>query len=144
MAIEVRKISWWDTLRLQRYVSVPAFLWGLVAPNRLFVSCLSRLNAGQSTIRFLGELREKYRCDHLWSWFPFGRTLLVLSRESMDAVLFSKENAADPTLKTRKNENVAPFPATSRDRAPSSATSARPEFRTPSRPGKMKYSLSYA
>lgn len=99
MAIEARKISWWDTLRLQRYVSGPAFLWGLVAPNRLFVSWLSKLNAGQSTTRFLSDLRQKYRSDHLWSWFPFGRTLLVLNRESMDAVLVSKENAADPILK---------------------------------------------
>lgn len=99
MAIEVRKISRWDALRLQGFVSVPAFLWGLVAPNRLFVSCLSRRNAGQSTIRFLSDLRQKYRCDHLWSWFPFGRTLLVLNQESMDAVLDSENNAADPILK---------------------------------------------
>jgi len=108
MAIEVRKTFWWDTLRLQIFVSVPAFLWGLVAPNRLFVSLLSRWDEGQSTIRFLGKLRQKYRSDHLWVWFPGGRTLLVLGREGMDAVLASEDNAADPALKKRPLSRFVP------------------------------------
>lgn len=99
MAIEVRKVSWWDTLRLQIFVTVPGAVWGLVAPNRIGVSLLSRWDAGQCTTRFLSDLRRKYRCDHLWVLFPFRRTLLVLNRETMDAVLASKENAADPFLK---------------------------------------------
>lgn len=99
MAGEVGKASWWDTLRLQIFVSVAAFLWGLVAPNPLFVSLLSRWDVGRATNRFLGELRRKYRADRLWVWFPGGRTLLVLDRQGMDAVLASAANAADPTLK---------------------------------------------
>jgi cytochrome P450 len=50
-------------------------------------------------MRFLRGLRDKYRCDHLWIWFPFGRTLLVFSPESMEAVLTSDANAADPFVK---------------------------------------------
>jgi len=114
MGIDVRTISLWDTFRLQIFVSLPALLWGLVAPNRFFVSCLSRWNAGQCTMRFFRDLREKYRCDHLWGWFPswgwfpFKRTLLVLNQKSMDAVLRSRENAADPTLKKRALSRLAP------------------------------------
>jgi len=114
MSIDVREISLWDTLRLQLFVSAPAFLWGLVAPNRFFVSCLSRWNAGRCTVRFLNDLRHKYRCDHLWAWFPawawfpFKRTLLVLNQNSMDAVLRSGENEADPTLKKRALSRFVP------------------------------------
>jgi cytochrome P450 len=99
MAIEVRKARFSDTLRLQRFVSVPGFFQGLVAPNRWFLWLRCRLGAGQSTMHFFRDLREKYRCDHLWVWFPFGRTLLVFAPESMEAVLFSDANAADPFLK---------------------------------------------
>ena len=114
MGIDVRKISLWDTLRLQLLVVVPAFLWGLVAPNRFFVPYLSRWNAGRCTMRFLSDLRHKYRCDHLWTWFPswawflFERTLLVLNQKSMDAVLRYDENAADPTLKKRALSRFVP------------------------------------
>jgi cytochrome P450 len=108
MSIDVRKISLWDTLRLLLFVAAPAALWGLVAPNRFFVSRLSRWNTGQWTMRFLRELREKYRCDHLWTWFPFKRTLLVLDPKSMDAVLRSRENAADPCLKKWAVSGFAP------------------------------------
>jgi len=101
MGIAARKISLLDTLRLQVFVSIPTSLWGLVVPNRFFVWCLSRLNAGRCTIRFFAELREKYRSDHLWAWFPFGKTLLVFDPKTMDAVLRSEENAADPFLKKR-------------------------------------------
>jgi len=99
VAPDARKISWWDTLRLQIFVTVPAALWGLVAANRLFVSWLSRWDAGRFTARFLDDLRQKYQCDRLWLWFPWGCTLLVLDQNSMDAVLASEENAADPMLK---------------------------------------------
>ncbi len=108
MRIDTRTISLWDTLRLQLVVAVPAFLWGLVAPNRFFVACLCRWNAGQWTVRLLGELREKYQCDHLWAWFPSKRTLLVLNQKSIDAVLRSNENAADPALKKRALSGFVP------------------------------------
>lgn len=99
MAIEVRDLSWWDTLRLQLFVTVPASLLGLVAPNRWFVSRLSRRGVGRSTMRFLNDLQQRYGCDHLWTLFPLRRTLLVFDPESIDAVLRSEENAADPVLK---------------------------------------------
>jgi len=99
MAIEVRDLSRWDTLRLQLFVAFPAFLLGLVAPNRWFVSWLSRRGAGRSTVRFLSGLRQRYSCDHLWALFPFRKTLLVFDPQSIDAVLRSEENAADPVLK---------------------------------------------
>lgn len=98
MAIEVRKASLWDTLRLQLFVSLPGLLQGLVAPTR-FLSWRCRHGAGRSTVRFFRDLRDKYRCDHLWVWFPFGRTLLVFAPASIDAVLMSDANAADPFLK---------------------------------------------
>ena len=114
MSIDVRTISLWDTLRLQVFVTLTAVLWGFIAPNRFFVPRLSRRDAGQRTMRFLRELREKYRCDHLWTWFPawawlpFKRTLLVLNQETMDAVLRSAENAADPSLKKRALSGFIP------------------------------------
>jgi cytochrome P450 len=99
MAIEARKMSGWDVLRLQVFVSGPAFLFGLVVPNRRVVCVASARSAGRWTMRFLADLQRKYRCDHLWAWFPGGKTLLVLNPDSMDAVLASAENAADPALK---------------------------------------------
>lgn len=108
MGIETRKISWWDTFRLQLFVGAPAFFWGLVAPNRFFVWLFTRWGTGQATTRFLGRLREKYRCDHLWAWFPFRRTLLVLDPASMEAILLSDENAADPVLKKRALSRFVP------------------------------------
>jgi len=105
MAIEAKKISWWDMLRLQVFVSAPSFLWGLVAPNRLGVSLLCRLNAGP---KIFSGLREKYGSDHLWSWFPMHSTLLVLDPDSIDAVLQSNENAPDPVLKVRALSKFVP------------------------------------
>jgi cytochrome P450 len=99
VALDVKQMSWWDTLRLHVFVALPAILWGLVAPNRVLVSWLSRRDAGRATAGFLDDLRQRYQCEHLWSWFPWRRTLLVLDRSSMDAVLVSEENAADPSLK---------------------------------------------
>jgi cytochrome P450 len=99
MAVEVRKLSWWDTLRLQWHVAIPAFFLGLVAPNPRFLSWFARRGGGAGAMRFLAALRDKYRSDHLWCWFPVGRTLLVLAPESIEAVLRSDANAADPFLK---------------------------------------------
>jgi len=99
MAVEVRTLSWWDTLRLQWHVALPAFFLGFVAPNRGFLSWFARRGGGRGAMRLLASLRDKYRCDHLWCWFPVGRTLLVLAPESIEAVLRSDANAADPFLK---------------------------------------------
>ena len=99
MGIRASRISWWDCARLQLAVTVPAAFRGLVAPNRLFSGVLSRLNAAQWTVCTLNALRQKYRSDHLWAWFPGGSTLLVLNRESMEFVLRSQENQADPPIK---------------------------------------------
>ena len=102
------RISWWDTLLLQFFVSFPSFLLGLVAPNRFFVSLLSGLAGGRFTLRFLSSLRERYQSDHLWVWFPGGKTLLVLNPETIDAVLLSEDNAADPKLKKRALSRFVP------------------------------------
>ena len=99
MAVEVRKISLWDTLRLQWRITLPGFLQGLVASNRSVLAWRCRHGAGRATMHFLRDLREKYRCDHLWTWFPFGRTLLVFAPATMEAVLSSEANAADPFIK---------------------------------------------
>lgn len=99
MRLDVRTMSFWDTLRFHGFVTTPNFLLGLVAPNRAFVSLLSRWDVGRFAMRFLGDLRQKYACDHLRLWFPFTKTLLVLSGESGDALLDSDKNAADPVLK---------------------------------------------
>jgi cytochrome P450 len=99
MAVEVRTLSWWDTLRLQWHVAIPAFFLGLVAPNRGFLSWFARRGGGRGAMRLLAALRDKYRSEHLWCWFPVGRTLLVLAPESIEAVLRSDANAADPFLK---------------------------------------------
>lgn len=108
MGITVRKISLADNFRLQVYVSIPAFLWGLVVPRRFFVWCLARWDEGRYTARFFSGLREKYRAELLRGWFPFRSTLLVLDPESIDAVLKSDENAADPFLKKRAVSRFVP------------------------------------
>jgi cytochrome P450 len=108
MAIEAKRLSLWDTLRLQAAVSLPATLWGLVAPNRLGVALLCWLNAGRAPGGVLSEFRRTYRCDHLWTWFPVRSTLLVLDPQSMDAVLRSNENAPDPILKKRALSRFVP------------------------------------
>src|SRR5664279_2793386 len=101
MAIDVGKLSRWDTVRFFFLVSTPAFLWGLAAPNRFFVGLLVRWNGAGRTAHFLAALRQKYRSGYLRLWFPFPwfPTLLVMEPGGMDAVLGSKDNAADPELK---------------------------------------------
>lgn len=108
MAVEIRKASLWDTLRLQWFVSIPAFLSGLVVPNRWFLSWRCGHGAGASTMRFLAGLRDKYRCEHLWVWFPVRRTLLALAPQTIEAVLRSDANAADPALKKRALSRFVP------------------------------------
>ncbi|MCL4801452.1 MAG: cytochrome P450 [Burkholderiales bacterium] len=108
MHIESRRLSRWDTLRLLVLVALPSILWGLVAANRRLVGLLVRLDAGRRTLCLLEQLRRKYGCGHLWTWFPVRRTLLVLDPESADAVLRADANAADPALKKRALSRFAP------------------------------------
>jgi cytochrome P450 len=100
MTIAAKEIGWWDNLRLLLVVILPGAIWGLFAPRRFGVWLLSSFDAGKYTARFLSALRQKYGCSHLWiRLFPGGRTLLVLEAESIDAVLRSGDNQADPPLK---------------------------------------------
>lgn len=107
-AIAVGRLSAWDTLRVQLRVSIPTALRGFVAANRWPSWLRSRSNAGRPMMRLLRELRAKYRADHLWTWFPLRRTLLVFAPESIEAVLDSDANAADPRLKKRALSRFAP------------------------------------
>jgi len=101
-------MSWRDTVRLQLIVTVPAWLWGVVAPRRRFVPLLARWRAGQRGMRFLEELRERYGSTRLWTWFPFRRTLVVLDADGIDAVLANEQNFADPTLKRHALSRFVP------------------------------------
>lgn len=103
-----RAISWWDTLRLQCFVVLPAWLWGVVAPRRRFVPMVVRRDLARRTMAFLAGLRERYACEHLWTWFPVCRTLLVLDPLSIDALLAGDANAADPWLKKRALSRFVP------------------------------------
>ncbi len=108
MAIQARKVSPWDWLRVQVLVTAPALLWGLVAPNRPLVPLLVRWNLAGRAARLLAELRRKYGCEHLWVRFPLRRTLLVLEPAGADEVLGSDANAADPDLKRRAVARLVP------------------------------------
>jgi hypothetical protein len=108
MATGDRKISLWDTLRVQWRISVPVFLLGVVVPNRAVVAFVARHGGGRSAMRLLTDLRRKYGCDHLWTWFPLGRTLLVFAPATIDAVLASTDNAPDPALKKRALSRFVP------------------------------------
>jgi len=107
MAIEAKRMSCLDTLRVQLNVTVPAFLMGLVVPNRALFRRFVRRGSGGRTMRFLLKLRQKYG-DHAWTWFPLRRTLLVVAPATMEAVLTSDANAADPTLKCWALSRFAP------------------------------------
>lgn len=108
MTSEARALSWWDTLRVQLYLSIPAFLLGIVVPNRVFVRLATRSGAGRSAMRFLRALSDKYACDHLWTWFPVRRTLIVFEPATIERVLASRGNAPDPVLKKRAISRFAP------------------------------------
>jgi cytochrome P450 len=108
MPVEARKLSWADTLRLQLRLTIPAFLLGIVVPNRPFLWLAVRLGAGRPTMRLLQALRAKYACDHLWSRFPVRRTLLVFAPDTIEAVLRSDANAPDPALKKRALSRFVP------------------------------------
>jgi cytochrome P450 len=108
MGIQTRKISAWDWLRLQLLVTLPTLLWGVVVPNRPFVALLTRWDVAARAARFIAGLRRKYGCEHLWVRFPLQRTLLVLDPASIDEVLRSDANAADPDLKRRAVSRVVP------------------------------------
>lgn len=109
----VRTLSAWDTLRVQWFVGVPTFLRGVVAARRRSWLRPGR-DAGEATMRFLRELRARYGADQLWTWFPIWgwpllrRTLLVVAPETIEAVLKSDANAADPLLKKRALSRLVP------------------------------------
>jgi cytochrome P450 len=105
---EAREVSWFDSARLQLHLSIPAFLLGLVAPNRFALRLFVKWGAGERAARFLRTLRDKYGCDHLWVWFPLRRTLIVMAPATMDAVLGSDDNAPDPMLKKRALSRFVP------------------------------------
>jgi choline dehydrogenase len=109
MTVGAKTMSSWDTARLQLQVGAVALLWGLVVPNRLLVPLLCRRDLGQLTPQLMSALRRKYGTEHLWTRFPVGRrTLVVLDPDSMDEVLESECNAADPVLKKRAFANFVP------------------------------------
>lgn len=108
MSTNTRRASLWDTLRLQLFVALPSVFAGVVVPTRWYLAWRCRHGAGRWTMRFLAELREKYGCGQLWTWFPLRRTLLVLAPETFEAVLKSRDNAGDPRLKKRAVSSFAP------------------------------------
>lgn len=99
MRLESKAMSWWDAVRFHLLVTLPAALLGFVAPNRFVLAWFARWDLARLAARLVAGLQRKYGCGHLWLWFPFTRTLLVLDRDSIDAVLNSRDNAADPRLK---------------------------------------------
>ena len=82
-------MSWWDAARFHVLVTLPAALLGLIVPNRFVLRWVARRDQARVAMRFVVGLQRKYGCGHLWTWFPFARTLLVLDRDSIDAVLNS-------------------------------------------------------
>ena len=108
MGRDAKALSLWDTVRFQLYLSIPAFLLGVVVPNRWFLSRFARWDAARMSNRFVRKLRAKYRSNLLWLWFPTRRTLLVLAPATIDAVLASSDNAPDPELKKCAISRFAP------------------------------------
>jgi cytochrome P450 len=108
MGIRARKISVWDWLRLQLLVTLPVLLWGVVVPNRPFVGLLTRWDVAGRAARFIAGLRRTYGCEHLWVRFPLQRTLLVLDPATIDEVLDSDANTADPDLKRQALSRLVP------------------------------------
>ena len=108
MSNEARDVSWTDLVRLQLYLTIPAFLLGLVAPNRFFLWLFVKFSVARRAAGFLRSLRDKYGCDQVWVRFPLRRTLLVMAPATMDAVLASDANAPDQELKKRAVSRFAP------------------------------------
>jgi hypothetical protein len=108
MGRDARTLSLWDALRFLWHVAIPGTLLGVVVPNRAIMSRFARRDRGRRTHRFIRELRARYRSELLWVWFPFRRTLLVLSPTAIDDVLASDDNAPDPWLKKRAISRFAP------------------------------------
>lgn len=107
MRIDVARMSRLDTLRLQLYVTLPTFLAGLIVPNRRLFRWLARGGAATRAMRFLGDVRKTYG-EHVWTWFPLRRTLIVFALPTVDEVLKSGDNAADPVLKRWALSRFAP------------------------------------
>jgi cytochrome P450 len=105
---EAKAVSWWDILRLQCFVTFPAALWGVVAPNRWLVPLVVRFDLARHAHSFLAGLRERYGNGPLRVWLPLRATVLLLDFESIDALLASKANAADPWLKKRALSCLVP------------------------------------
>jgi len=108
MANQTREVSWTDWALLQLFLTIPVFLLGLVAPNRVFLWLFVQCGVGERSAHFLRNLRDKYGCDQLWVRFPLRRTLLVMAPATMDAVLASDANAPDPFLKKRALSRFVP------------------------------------
>ena len=87
-----------DTLRLQWHVTLPNLLGGSVAPTQRFWPWLVRHQATDASMEFLRGVRKKYG-PRAWSWFPAGRTLLVLDRAGIEHVTASPDTFADPCIK---------------------------------------------
>ncbi len=99
-----------DSLRLQRYVTLPMILGGSVSPNPRFWPHLVRRQATGAGIQFLRGLRKKYG-PRAWSWFPVGPTLLVFDREGINEVLQSETTFADPWVKKLQLSAFTPYGA---------------------------------
>lgn len=108
MGRDAKTLSLWDALRFLWHVAIPASLLGVVVPNRAILSRFARRDRSRRSHRFLRGLRARYRSEMLWLWFPFRRTLLVLSPAAAERVLGSGDNAPDPWLKRRAISRFAP------------------------------------
>jgi len=102
---KVKKLGWWDTIRFHVTVTIVSFLCGFVAPIRLFVPVLVKLNAAQWRVRTLDALREKHKCDLFW--VPL-LGLVVLDGHNIDTLLTSTQTQADPPLKKGTLSNFIP------------------------------------
>jgi len=102
------RLTAFDSLRLQRYLTVPTTLAGSIAPNPRFWPYAVRHNATGTTLRFLRGVRKKYG-PRVWTWFPFGSTLLVLDRAGIEEVLSSGDTFADSTIKKFLLRTFTPY-----------------------------------
>jgi cytochrome P450 len=108
MSLESKTLSWWDSVCFHALITLPSGVLGLVVPHRIVLMWFARWDLARKAARFVAGLQRKYGCGHLWLWFPKARTLLVLDSQSIDAVLGSADNAADPWLKKRALSRFVP------------------------------------